>query len=509
MAGAKRVAVQPEPPADEQLDEAEQVDNLSGQIGEAEDPFLAELAKSLGYKEAEEWTKDHGPERPRDPAARLTVREFLADAPRHLAALKEQGERAAQAAAAAIEDERRRIRDEATRTIRDSDDREERVTAAERLANNAGPPPETQAWLARNPWFQTDPDAQALVRSTVDRMAAQGATIGAQLEEAEKKVRQRFPEYFATGTEQRLSDVRRQALNPPQVQQGSRAATNGAPKEKGWSEIPRSDRDTFNSHLLRHFMSNDQTQEQAQARYARSYWASGRDRDPSPESAATSPILMKLRKSNVWAKRRGTTPCLTKPSSKPRAGSAVRSRAEAEQGERRRRQPGSLNRMVASNMGIPDRCLDLDNYHYVFANDVRGRIANLTTHDDYDPVTLEELEANAQRNRADVRAEQVAAGGGGQVTIPVERDGTKAVLLRKRRTFFNADYEENVARRQAMRESIVYEGDLEALGGGVDGVKGTGLDNETGYIPKGNTLGDAGMRRKGPIPQTDGLFEPK
>ena len=175
-------------------------------------------------------------------------------------------------------------------------------------------------------------------------------------------------------------------------------------------------------------------------------------------------------------------------------------RVEAEQGERRRRQPGSLNRMVASNMGIPDQCLDLDNYHYVFANDIRGRIAQLTTYDDYDPVTLEELEANAQRNRATFELNKSSFGGGGQVTIPVERDGTKAVLLRKRRTFFEADYEENVARRQAMMEAIVYEGDLESLGG-VEGVKGQGLDNEIGYIPKGNTLGDAGMRRKGPIPQ--------
>ena len=162
--------------------------------------------------------------------------------------------------------------------------------------------------------------------------------------------------------------------------------------------------------------------------------------------------------------------------------------------------PGSLNRMVASNMGIPDQCLDLDNYHYVFANDIRGRIAQLTTYDDYDPVTLEELEANAQRNRATFELNKSSFGGGGQVTIPVERDGTKAVLMRKRRTFFEADYEENVARRQAMMEAIVYEGDLDALGG-VEGVKGQGLDNEIGYIPRGNTLGDAGMRRKGPIPQ--------
>ena len=92
------------------VDEPVEPDTLTGDIGEAEDPFLVELAKSLGYKEAEEWTKDHGQERERDQAKRLTVREFLADTPKHLAALKESSERSARAAADAIEDERRRAR---------------------------------------------------------------------------------------------------------------------------------------------------------------------------------------------------------------------------------------------------------------------------------------------------------------------------------------------------------------------------------------------------------------
>ena len=45
-------------------------------------------------------------------------------------------------------------------------------------------------------------------------------------------------------------------------------------------------------------------------------------------------------------------------------------------------------------------------------------------------------------------------------------------------------------------EQVVLEGDLEALD-----TDGKGLGNDVGYVPKGNTLSDAGMRRKGPIPQ--------
>lgn len=172
-------------------------------------------------------------------------------------------------------------------------------------------------------------------------------------------------------------------------------------------------------------------------------------------------------------------------------------REEVEHTERRRRQPGSLNRMVSSNLGIPDECLDLETYHYHWANDVRGRIAQLTIHDDYDRVTMEELEDNARSNRTDFKLNRDGFGGSGaQVSVTVERDGTKAVLLRKRKSFYEADYEEQVVARQAMMEAVVYEGDLSALD-----TEGKGLGNDVGYAPKGNTLGDTAMRRKGPIPR--------
>lgn len=173
-------------------------------------------------------------------------------------------------------------------------------------------------------------------------------------------------------------------------------------------------------------------------------------------------------------------------------------REQSEQTERRRRQPGSLNRMVSSNLGIPDECLDLENYHYHWATDRRNRLTSLTVHDDYDIVTFEDLEEAARRNRTDVKLNRASltSGGGTAVSVPVEADGTKGVLLRKRKSFYEHDYEEQVEIRQAMMESIVYEGALEAIP-----TDGKGLDGETGYVPKGNTLGDAAPRRKGPIPQ--------
>ena len=178
-------------------------------------------------------------------------------------------------------------------------------------------------------------------------------------------------------------------------------------------------------------------------------------------------------------------------------------RVQAEQSERRRRQPGSLNRMVASNLGLPDECLDRETWHYHWVTDKMGRVANLTMHDDYDVVTMEELEENARRNRVEFALSPDSFGVGtlGGLSRPVERDGTRAVLLRKRKTFYDHDYEEQVEARHAMMEAVVYEGDLEALGGAApSNAKGQTLDNEIGYVPKGNTLGDTAPRRRGPIP---------
>jgi hypothetical protein len=178
-------------------------------------------------------------------------------------------------------------------------------------------------------------------------------------------------------------------------------------------------------------------------------------------------------------------------------------RVEAEHVERRRRQPGSLNRMVASNLGLPEECLDRETWHYHWVTDKMGRVGNLTMHDDYDVVTMEELEENARRNRVEfaLNADSFGTGTLGGLSRPVERDGTKAVLMRKRKSFYDHDCEEQVRARQDMMEAIVYEGDTEALGGAApDNARGSTLDSGVTYVPRGNTLGDTAPRRRGPIP---------
>lgn len=172
-------------------------------------------------------------------------------------------------------------------------------------------------------------------------------------------------------------------------------------------------------------------------------------------------------------------------------------RISAERLARRRRQPDSLNRMISTVFGLPEECLDPD-YHYHWVNDVRGRVQMLTSQDDYDIVTAEELEDNARRNRKDFHLDHRMGQNGSTISVPVEKDGTRAVLLKKPKDFYDYDYDQAVQARQAMMEARVFHGDV---GDDADEKKGQ-YDGGELYVPEGNTLGDtAPRRRRGPIPR--------
>ena len=294
MPRAKRELEPVEDEADQLLDEHPEADTLSGAIPEGELAIARSVAKRMGWTPQEEWT--------RDPAKWQDAPDFLENTPKVIADLKERSERTARAASAAIEDERRRKVEAATKVIEQSEDPAERRQAAADLQQHAGPPPQTVAWMARNPWFQTDPAAQQTAIRAIQRGVAIGLSIEDQLAAGEEAARRDYPHYFNAGTEQRLSDVRRQAPIAPQVHQGSRAQNGGAPKEKGFGDIPKADRDAFNGHLLKAFMANGQTKEQAEGRYARSYWNA-----PPPDPSERGEEYPLKPQSNVWAKRRGNT----------------------------------------------------------------------------------------------------------------------------------------------------------------------------------------------------------
>jgi hypothetical protein len=273
---------------DEQLDQPTETDTLSGAIPEGEVALARSVASKMGWTPIEDWK--------RDPSKWVDAPEFLENTPKVIAELKERGERIDRAAAAAIEEVRQKKAEDAQRIIRESDDPDKREAAAKELR---GPPPQTVAWIGRNPWFETDNDAKLIAANAIETAFKSGASIEAQLKAGEEAAKRVFPHYFSTGTEQRLSDVRRQAPTPPQVQEGSRASAS-QPKEKGFAQIPRADREAFQEHLLKPLMAHGRTREQAEEGYARRYWAAP-PIDPSERPAEQFPLKPQPSR---WAKKR-------------------------------------------------------------------------------------------------------------------------------------------------------------------------------------------------------------
>lgn len=258
----------------------------TGLVVKDENEVGRNVARKMGWRPKEEWD--------RDPANWRDWDQFLEQTPEQVKSLQERArklqesnQRNAQAAAAAIEETRRQAVADAEARLRaavEAQDPEAAVAAGKELAKTAGPAPETVAWVARNPWFENDPEAQAVARATVERSAKAGATIPEQLEAAEASVRKRFPEHFDAPREEpkprqeapsqpasevRLSDALRRAA--PAVTTGSRTGSD-RPREKGFEDIPSADQQLYKQKLERKFLGR-MTVEEARARWAKSYWA--------------------------------------------------------------------------------------------------------------------------------------------------------------------------------------------------------------------------------------------
>lgn len=223
------------------------------------------VAKRMGWRPKEEWT--------RDPDKWVDAPEYLEATPKAFETLRERTERNANAAAAVAEDARRVAREQAQAEIRaaaEAKDPERAERAAQDLARNSGPPPQTQAWLRKNGWFDTDLDAQALAVAEINRQAGSGASIERQLEAAEEKVRQRFPEHF--GEPEARRETRLSERPAPVMAEGNRVGAQ-APKVKGFREIGHADRELYNRKFRQRYEGQMGLKpEEGEALYARAYW---------------------------------------------------------------------------------------------------------------------------------------------------------------------------------------------------------------------------------------------
>lgn len=110
--------------------------------------------------------------------------------------------------------------------------------------------------------------------------------------------------------------------------------------------------------------------------------------------------------------------------------------------QERRRKPGSTS-MVGLKLTVDESKLDRENYSYRWVNDQGGRMAQLRDND-WDPAP-----------------EQAVPNGDGPGTVGAKVAGTdesgkpfNAVLMRKRKDWFDADYKEKMAPLDEMDKAI-------------------------------------------------------
>ena len=175
---------------------------------------------------------------------------------------------------------------------------------------------------------------------------------------------------------------------------------------------------------------------------------------------------------------------------RPRRGRPPRQAAVAE--TRRRRQPGTLNRMVQFKLDIiPPEDLDLQNYVYRWIDDRPGRLRMATEADDYDFVTTSELGRNFDPAVTDSESDERV-----RMFCETSANGQPVYtyLCKKPRSFWEADNDEVVRMREDMMAGRVYRGEA------TEGQEQT-RDEDSFYVPTGVQVGHAGERKRGPIPR--------
>lgn len=217
--------------------------------------LLQEVASEMGWAPKEKWRGN--PEEWRD------IPDFFRNTPKVLKSLRDQVRRSGQATAEIIERNRRQAIEDAERRIAEAaeaGDREAATQAAEDLKRaNDKPDPLVADFYAKHNWMTPGNPAYSVALAAAQKVADTGGSVQAQLDAAEKEVRKRFPEEF--GEEGADAPARKQ---PPAVEGGQRTAS-GAPRKKGWSDLPATVRQSVSSKQLKDWgLSQDE--------YAAAYW---------------------------------------------------------------------------------------------------------------------------------------------------------------------------------------------------------------------------------------------
>jgi hypothetical protein len=219
---------------------------------------IANLARDLGWTPREEW---HGEPEKWKPAEQFIRdgREIQQTTSRELKAMREQMERLGGVTETIVRDkvaERDAYwQQQFNQAVEDGDT--EKATALLDKRPTAqpaqqGPDPQVSAWVAKNPWFNTDPLAQARAQELSERL--KHLPVADQLAQVERAVRKEFPEHFP------------KAKDPPATQTAEARNTRASNRVKGFADMPAESQAVARDMMRRH---PDLTLEA----FAKSYWA--------------------------------------------------------------------------------------------------------------------------------------------------------------------------------------------------------------------------------------------
>ena len=116
-------------------------------------------------------------------------------------------------------------------------------------------------FIAENPWFESDDDANAIAVAAAERVARKGGSIDEQFEAAKKAVRKAMPELFDDDL-----GIPQPKLTPktPLVNGGQRSAVS-MPRARGWNDVPAAVKAAWPDKQLKSFnLTRDE--------FAKSYW---------------------------------------------------------------------------------------------------------------------------------------------------------------------------------------------------------------------------------------------
>lgn len=248
---------------------SEELNTRTGEISEAEYDLHKTVARKMGWVDKDEW---HGKEENWTPAD-----QFLENTPEEIQKLKETKRRISQVAEATIAREREETRKQAEADLRKAiadGDENRAVQASQKYAQSVQPDQRILAWKQRNPWFDTDLDMQGLAITVHNRVSKTDADLDEQLEQVEREVRKRFPEYF--GIQESPTKTKTLASVQAPIVQGGTPSYSG--KKERWEDIPADERKEMEYFVLTMSRNGKLSRKDAEAEIASSYFEDKRSR---------------------------------------------------------------------------------------------------------------------------------------------------------------------------------------------------------------------------------------